>query len=183
MLPPREFEALRQHIKSVETVKGAVLAEAGRPLGEIYLPHGGAISLVVTLSEGHMVEIAMVGRDGMVGAAESLGDGVSVTDAVVLFRSRATRLTPSKRMSRWLLRANELRDGETRPMTQELLARMIGVQCNAISIAAHGLQQARVISYSRGQIEVDDVDALQRSACECHGAVKMRRAQLFGNPP
>src|SRR5215470_10768137 len=85
MLPPAEFEALRAHVRSVDMVKDAVLAEAGRPLSHVYLPHDGAISLVVTLSEGQMVEIAMVGReDGMVGAVESLGDGVSVIDAVVL---------------------------------------------------------------------------------------------------
>jgi hypothetical protein len=135
MLPSAEFEALRAHIRSVEMVKDAVLAEAGRPLSRVYLPHDGA---------SHPVEACM---------------------------------------SRWLLRANELWDDETPPMTQELLARMIGVQRNAISIVAHALQQARVMSYSRRQIEINDVAALQRSACECHSAVKMRREQLFGNTP
>jgi CRP-like cAMP-binding protein len=83
------------------------------------------------------------------------------------------------RMARWLLRARDLWDGETLPMTQELLARMIGVQRNAISIVAHALQEADVISYSRGRIEVLDVDALQATACECHQAVKAKLAKLL----
>jgi hypothetical protein len=82
-------------------------------------------------------------------------------------------------MARWLLRASDLWDGETLPMTQELLARMLGVQRNAISIVAHGLQEIGVISYSRGQIEILNRVALQATACECHLAVKAKLAQLL----
>ena len=49
-----------------------------------------------------------------------------------------------ERLSRWLLRTHDLWQGETLPMTQELLARMLGVQRNAVSIVAHALQQAGV---------------------------------------
>ena len=64
-------------------------------------------------------------------------------------------------------------------MTQELLARLIGVQRNAISIVAHALQQAGVISYSRGRIEITDGDALQATACECYRIVKTQYDQLM----
>ncbi len=84
-----------------------------------------------------------------------------------------------ERLSRWLLRARDLWDGEALPMTQELLARMIGVQRNAVSIVAHALQQAGVLSYSRGQIEILDVDALRATACECYHAVHAKQAHLF----
>jgi CRP-like cAMP-binding protein len=84
-----------------------------------------------------------------------------------------------ERLSRWLLRARDLWDGETLPMTQEQLARMIGVQRNAISIVAHALQQAGVLSYSRGQIEITDIEALRNSACECYHAVHAKQAHLF----
>jgi CRP-like cAMP-binding protein len=84
-----------------------------------------------------------------------------------------------ERLSRWLLRASDLWDGETLPITQEQLARMIGVQRNAISIVAHALQQAGVLSYSRGQIEITDIEALRKSACECYHAVHAKQAYLF----
>ena len=84
-----------------------------------------------------------------------------------------------ERLSRWLLHARDLWDGETLPLTQERLARMIGVQRNAVSIVAHALQQAGTLSYSRGQIEIIDAAALTEGACECYRAVKARQAQLL----
>jgi CRP-like cAMP-binding protein len=221
-LPATEFEALRPRLKTFALVRDTVLVEAGAALSHVYLPHSGAISVVVRLSEGQAVEVAMIGRDSAVGLVEALGDGVSLTDAVVLFPGSASlieiadvRMVAAKsaacrnllarhglaliaqaqqspacnaahsveaRMARWLLRASDLWDGETLPMTQELLARMIGVQRNAISIVAHALQEAGVISYSRGQIEILDRDALQATACECHHAVKTRLTSLLTRP-
>jgi CRP-like cAMP-binding protein len=84
------------------------------------------------------------------------------------------------RLSRWLLRARDLHDGRTLPLTQELLAQMIGVRRNAISIVAHALQEAGTISYSRGQIEIIDVEALRVTSCECHAAIRARQRQLLG---
>jgi hypothetical protein len=46
---------------------------------------------------------------------------------------------------------------------------LIGVQRNAISIVAHALQQAGIISYSRGRIEIMNDQAIQETACECYG--------------
>jgi CRP-like cAMP-binding protein len=221
-LPAAEFEALRPGLKSFDMMRDAVLVEAGAALTHVYLPHGGAISVVVRLSEGRMVELAMIGRDSAVGAMEALGDGISLTDMIVLFPGAAsiieiadfkmavaqsaafrsvlarhglallaqaqqsaacnTSHSAEARMARWLLRARDLWDGETLPMTQELLARMIGVQRNAISIVAQALQEARVINYSRGQIEILDMTALQAAACECHDAIKAKLAQLLATP-
>jgi CRP-like cAMP-binding protein len=221
-LPTVEFEALRPRLKTFALVRDTVLVEAGAALTHVYLPHSGAISVVVRLAEGQAVEVAMIGRDSAVGLLEALGDGISLTDAVVLFPGSASLIeiadiktvaaksaalrnllvrhglalvaqaqqspacnashSVEARMARWLLRARDLWDGETLPMTQELLARMIGVQRNAISIVAHALQAADVISYSRGRIEVLDVDALQAAACECHLAVKTKMARLLATP-
>jgi hypothetical protein len=59
---------------------------------------------------------------------------------------------------------------------------MIGVQRNAVSIVAHALQQAGIIRYSRGQIEITNVEALQRTACECYQTVHAKHAQLLKMP-
>ena len=76
------------------------------------------------------------------------------------------------RLSRWLLRARDLCDSETLPLTQEFLAQMIGVQRNAISIVAHALQQAGIIRYSRGHIDIKDV-----ARFEADGLRVLRRRQ------
>jgi CRP-like cAMP-binding protein len=221
-LAAAEFETLRPRLKSFAMVRDAVLVEAGTALTHVYLPDSGAISVAVRLSEGQTVEVAMIGRDSAVGVVEALGDGVSLTDAVVLFPGTASVIeiadfraavaqssafrsllgrhvlalfaqaqqsgacnashSVEARMARWLLRARDLWDGETLPMTQELLARMLGVQRNAVSIVAHALQEVGVISYSRGQIEILNMDALQAAACECHRTVRTKLAQLLTTP-
>jgi CRP-like cAMP-binding protein len=84
------------------------------------------------------------------------------------------------RLSRWLLHASDLWDGATLPVTQELLASLIGVQRNAISIVAHAMQQAGIIRYSRGHIKIADSRALQATACECYQSVKAKHERLLG---
>jgi CRP-like cAMP-binding protein len=218
-LPAADFEAAQPHLEVVYMARDMILVESGRPLNQIWLPHSGIVSLVVSLSEGQAVEVAMIGRDGVVGAPEAIYDGVALSDAIVLAPGTASVLAVSdlktlagqsvawrrllslhhqavlaqaqqsvacnashsveERLSRWLLRAHDLWDGEPLAMTQELLARMLGVQRNAVSIVAHALQQAGVIRYSRGHIEIIDLDALRKTACECYGAVKTRQAHLY----
>ncbi|MFB9268837.1 Crp/Fnr family transcriptional regulator [Bradyrhizobium erythrophlei] len=84
------------------------------------------------------------------------------------------------RLSRWLLRARDLCGSEGLPLTQEMLAQMIGVRRNAISIVAHAFQQAGILRYSRGHIEITDIDALRKTACECYATVKGHAEQLIG---
>ena len=86
------------------------------------------------------------------------------------------------RLARWLLRARDLSDGKPLPLTQEFLAQMIGVQRNAISIVAHALQQAGIISYSRGHIDIVDADGLRATACECYDAVNAHHRRLLNVP-
>jgi CRP-like cAMP-binding protein len=86
------------------------------------------------------------------------------------------------RLSRWLLRARDLSDSKALPLTQEFLAQMIGVQRNAISIVAHALQQAGIISYSRGHIDITDADGLRQTACECYDAINAHRQRLLNAP-
>jgi CRP-like cAMP-binding protein len=87
------------------------------------------------------------------------------------------------RLSRWLLRARDLCDREALPLTQEVLAQMIGVRRNAVSIVAHTLQQAGTIRYSRGQIEIIDAEALAATSCACHSTVKMHYERLLRAEP
>src|ERR1700693_617355 len=83
-LPEADYEALRPHLEIAVLVREAVLVEAGAGLTHVYLPHAGAVSMVVNLSEGQTVEVAMIGSDSVVGASTALVDGISLSDVVVL---------------------------------------------------------------------------------------------------
>ena len=56
---------------------------------------------------------------------------------------------------------------------------MIGVQRNAVSIVAHALQQAGIIRYSRGHIEITNLEGLRETSCECYQAVKAQYDRLL----
>jgi CRP-like cAMP-binding protein len=78
------------------------------------------------------------------------------------------RLHPiNERLCRWLkLVHNRVRRDEF-PLRQEFVAQMLGVHRPTVSTAANMLQQAGLITYSRGQMRILDADGLRNGSCEC----------------
>jgi len=87
--------------------------------------------------------------------------------------------TLDQQLCRWLLlsldrlRANEL------AMTQELIANMLGVRREGVTEAALNLQEAGLISYTRGRITVLDRPGLEKRTCECYAVVKREYDRLL----
>jgi len=81
-LSESDATALRPHLKSVHLEQEKVLFEAGGTVTNVYFPTGAIVSLVVGLSSGEIIEAAMVGKDGMVGAFAALG-GIAVNRGIV----------------------------------------------------------------------------------------------------
>jgi CRP-like cAMP-binding protein len=82
------------------------------------------------------------------------------------------------RMARCLLQIHDLSGGGKFVLTQELMAQMIGARRNSVSQVASTLQQAEVIHYSRGHIQILDLDALKKASCECYGVVRTHHDRL-----
>lgn len=221
-LPEPVFEFLRPRLRRMDFHAGDVLFAAGDTINAIYFMHVGAVSLVVELSSGEMVESAMVGRDSVVGGAAALDDRHTVYKAIVqvpgagvsldidaarhmaqeslafrtaIFRheqmilaqaqqSAACNATHnlSERLARWLLRVRDVTGSDSFQLTQEFIAEMLGVGRTSVSIVAHTLQQAGMISYSRGHIRIVNLDALRDAACECYGSVKYHYDRLTQSP-
>ena len=66
-------------------------------------------------------------------------------------------------------------------VTQELVARMLGVRREGITEAAGALQRAGLIRYRRGHIVVLDRSGLEARACECYAIVKKELARLLSD--
>jgi CRP-like cAMP-binding protein len=80
--------------------------------------------------------------------------------------------TVESRLARCLLQSRDLSGSDQLALTQESMAQMIGARRNSVSLVANMLQQAKFIQYSRGHIDITNLDGLRKTACECYATVK-----------
>ena len=221
LLSPPDLKLLTPHLKSVHFEQQHVLFEAEEKINHVYFPAGAVVSLVITLSTGEIIEAAMVGVDGVVGASAALDGKISLSRAIVqlageivvcdidalksvalqspkllslVIRHEQTVYAQAQqsaacfathqveaRLCRWLLRARDLSESDNLPFTQEYLAEMLGVRRTSVTAVAHTLQEAGLIKYARGKIQIVNAKKLQESACECYGSVKGHYERLIGS--
>lgn len=85
----------------------------------------------------------------------------------------------SQQLCRWLMMALDRLPSSELLITHEQIAGMLGVRREGITAAAGKLQQAGIIHYSRGCIQVLDRAALAGAACECRDVVRREWQRLF----
>jgi CRP-like cAMP-binding protein len=79
----RDIQLLRPHLKLVQVKQHQILFEPGSKLLTTYFPSTAIVSLVVLLSGGETVEVAMVGRDGVISATAALDGKLALNRGVV----------------------------------------------------------------------------------------------------
>jgi CRP-like cAMP-binding protein len=87
--------------------------------------------------------------------------------------------TVESRLARCLLQTRDLSGSDRLVLTQEAMAQMIGARRNSVSLVANTLQHANFIRYSRGHIEIIDLDGLRKTSCECYATVKTQYERLL----
>lgn len=75
-----------------------------------------------------------------------------------------------QRLARWLLMTQDRAESDQLHLTQEFLSSMLGVRRVGVSNAASSLHEQKLISYSRGEINILDREGLIRAACPCYQA-------------
>ena len=60
---------------------------------------------------------------------------------------------------------------------------MLGVHRPTVSTTANMLQQAGLISYSRGQMRILDPEGLRNGSCECLEIIEKQFAKVFEGYP
>ena len=77
-----------------------------------------------------------------------------------------------RRLARWLLQAADRGRSDRMPLTQELLAKMIGIRRTSVTLLARELQDRGVIKHGRANITVLDRAALEATACQCYQIIQ-----------
>ena len=87
--------------------------------------------------------------------------------------------TMEQRCARWLLMVHDRMPGDEFELTQDFLSQMLGVRRATVSETASQLQQAGLISYSRGRMAIVDRGGLERVVCECYGIIRSTFARIL----
>ena len=83
------------------------------------------------------------------------------------------------RLARWLLMTRDHAGADKFYLTQEFMAYMLGVRRVGVTQAARQLRARRVVSYSRGSINILDVRGLQSASCSCYATAKDAYARFM----
>jgi CRP-like cAMP-binding protein len=95
-IKPQDMKALGQELRVVPLKQGQVLAESHERIENVYFPHSGILSFVVDLKDGEAIETAMVGREGVFGAAQALDDKVCLNKVAIQVPGTASVLAADR---------------------------------------------------------------------------------------
>jgi len=153
-LPTLEYNRVARYFRMQSTVTGVTLHEGGRRIDHVYFPNGGVFSITSRMRDGALVEVATVGREGMLGVGVFLGDRTGsgrtfqqVADGPVV----ALAVAPFVRASAG---AGTFRDVMARYAQAMLLQTMQCTACNA----RHDVRQrcCRWLLQTHDRVDADD---------------------------
>jgi CRP-like cAMP-binding protein len=173
------------HLKEGETI------EAGMVGRDSVFGAGPALNGGIAINDA-IVQVA--GTASVIGAADLRKAALeSITFQAALLRHEQALFvqalqstacnathTVEARLSRSLLRARDLAGTDSLALTQEFLGQVLGVKRGSVALVANTLQQAGLIRYRRGNIDITNLEALMESSCECYDAVKEHYDRLTG---
>jgi CRP-like cAMP-binding protein len=79
-----------------------------------------------------------------------------------------------ERLARWILMSADRLSIDDLPLTQEFLSHMLGTRRSSVTVAAGTLQNAGLISYTRGSLKILNRKELENAACDCYEVVQQQ---------
>jgi CRP-like cAMP-binding protein len=98
-LPDADYARVLDHLRLKNVVTGDTLQANGARITEVYFPNGGVFSVTNQMRDGALVEVATIGREGMLGIGAFFGDR---TAAGRTFQQVADGLLPSMTVARFV---------------------------------------------------------------------------------
>jgi len=167
-LPSADYARILPSLTVVPLKLKSVLHKPGDPIRDVYFPGGGFCSMLTVLEDGSMVEIATIGREGMVGVSAIL-DGSPVTSIAMVQGATDT----CYRMNVDAFRRESDRRGAFHELMAHYAQALFGfvaqsTACNAI----HSVEQrlARWLLMARDRMGSDDFPLTQEFVAMMLGA-------------
>lgn len=91
-LPTEEYQRLVPYLELVSLPIHKVVYEPGEPITHVYFPYKALVSLVSNMEDGSVVEVGLVGSEGMVGIPVFLGSNITTTKAFVQVADGGVRM-------------------------------------------------------------------------------------------
>jgi CRP-like cAMP-binding protein len=167
-LPADEYTLIAQSLDTIPLKLKSVVHQVGDPVEHVYFPGGGFFSMLTVLKDGGMVEVATIGREGMVGITAVLdGNPLSSTSMV------QGETDTCYRMKADVFRREMNRRGVFYELVTHYAQALVGfimqsTACNAV----HSVEQrlARWLLMARDRMESDHFPLTQEFAAMMLGA-------------
>ena len=91
-LSKAELKRMSPHLEPLEMPLGHIIYESGRVQDYVYFPTTCIISLLYVMEDGSSAEIAIVGKEGLVGISLFMGGETTPSRAIVQSEGKAFRL-------------------------------------------------------------------------------------------
>jgi len=207
-LPSRDLKQLAPDLEFIRCEPEQVLLDVDASLNHVFFPNSGVISVVAVYTDGNVIEMATIGREGCTGVQAFFGAKRSSARLLVQIPGSAAKMSraafnramksmPSfrglmlayvqafleqvlvsvacngrhslkERLARWLLMMRDRSDADLLPITQDLLAELLGVQRPSLTNSVAELEEAGLILRGRRQITILDRQGLIKASCECY---------------
>jgi CRP-like cAMP-binding protein len=218
-LPPDVHQRLLPHFSLVELFAGQQLGGAHGGPARALFPLAGVVSLVQELPDGDSGQVAVVGREGLLGLPLIMGDDAMPTRGVVQcagyglalsrdrlveefdrggnFMRHVLRYTQAlitqisllvlcnrhhsieQQLCRVILMSLDRVNGHEVPLTQDFVARLLGVRREGVTEASGRLREAGAVTCRRGVFAVQDRKTLETRVCGCYHAARREYTRLL----
>lgn len=91
-LTEKDFDRIRPHLERIALPQHTRLLEPDAPTEYVYFPESGMVSLILSLERGEVVEVGLVGNEGIVGVLAGLGTSRIAGEAIVQMPGSALRM-------------------------------------------------------------------------------------------
>lgn len=134
-LPAEEFQRVSAYLTWRPLKVRQVLHKRGEPIAEVYFPGRSVCSITNTMEDGGIVEVATVGREGMVGVGAAIGNLMATGDAFVQIAAEPAAVMPIDAFNREFEARGAFHAAVTRYSQAFMSLLMQSVACNGLHSA------------------------------------------------